>query len=105
MAGAPCHLRRKLMNITRREFTGLFTGLMGAGVASQCWPAWARAEERKVGYCIVGLGRIASHFMPAIRASRQARITGLVSGHREKAERIAAQYGVPKTAIYDYQNY
>jgi len=105
MAGADCHFRRKLMNITRREFTGLFTGLMGVGVASQCWPAWARAEERKVGYCIVGLGRIASHFMPAIRASRQARITGLVSGHREKAERIAAQYGVPKTAIYDYQNY
>jgi predicted dehydrogenase len=90
------------MNITRREFTWL----IGAGIASQGIPAaWARAEERKVGYCIVGLGRIASHFMPAIVASRNAKITGVVSGHREKAERIAAQYGVPKNAIYDYQHY
>src|SRR5260370_12744284 len=90
------------MKITRREFTWL----MSTGIASQCLPAGlARPEERKVGYCIVGLGRIASHFMPAIVASRNAKITGVVSGHREKAERIAAQYGVPKNAIYDYHNY
>jgi len=89
------------MNITRRQFSGL----IGAGLASLSWPALALPEERRVGYCIVGLGRIASHFLPAIVASNQARITGLVSGHRDKAERIAAQYGVPKTAIYDYQNY
>jgi predicted dehydrogenase len=89
------------MNITRREFTWL----IGAGVASQSLPALARPEERRIGYCIVGLGRIASHFMPGILASSKARIAGVVSGHRDKAERIAAQYGVPKSAIYNYQNY
>src|SRR5882672_4199752 len=89
------------MNITRREFTWL----VGAGIASQSLPGFARPEERRVGYCIVGLGRIASHFMPAIVASHKAKITGLVSGHRDKAERIASQYGVPNTAIYNYQNY
>jgi predicted dehydrogenase len=89
------------MNITRREFTWL----VGAGIASQSLPALAAAEERRVGYCIVGLGRIASHFMPAIVASKRAKIVAVVSGHREKAERTASQYGVPKTAIYNYQNY
>jgi predicted dehydrogenase len=90
------------MNITRREFTWL----IGAGIASQALPvALAQAPDRKIGYCIVGLGRIASHFMPGILASGKARITGVVSGHRDKAERIATQYGVPKSAIYNYQNY
>jgi predicted dehydrogenase len=89
------------MDITRREFTWL----IGTGIASQSLPAFARPKERRVGYCIVGLGRIASHFMPAIVASHKAKITGLVSGHRDKAERMASQYGVPKTAIYNYQNY
>jgi len=89
------------MNVTRREFTWL----VGAGIASQSLPGFARPEERRVGYCIVGLGRIASHFMLAIVASHKARIAGLVSGHRDKAERIASQYGVPNTAIYNYQNY
>jgi len=89
------------MNSTRREFTWL----IGAGIASESLPAFARPGERRVGYCIVGLGRIASHFMPAIVASHKAKITGLVSGHRDKAERIASQYGVPTTAIYNYQNY
>jgi predicted dehydrogenase len=90
------------MSLTRRDFTWL----IGAGIASQALPiGLAQATDRKIGYCIVGLGRIASHFMPAIVASSKARITGIVSGHRDKAERIAAQYGVPKTAIYDYQNY
>lgn len=90
------------MEITRREFARL----AGLGVASQFVPdGLALPQERRVGYCIVGLGRIASHFMPGIVASSKAKITGLVSGHRDKAERIAAQYGVPKSAIYDYQNY
>jgi len=32
-------------------------------------------------------------------------ITGLVSGHRDKAERIAAEYGVPASSIYNYENF
>jgi len=50
------------------------------------------------------LGTIADHFMRGVLASSNSKITGLVSGHRDKAERIAAQYGVPKSSIYSYED-
>jgi predicted dehydrogenase len=61
---------------------------------------------RKIGYCIVGLGRISmNQFMPGVKISKDSKIVALVSGHRDKAERIADEYDVPRSAIYNYQNY
>ena len=61
---------------------------------------------KKIGYCIVGLGRISmNQFMPGVKISKASKIVALVSGHRDKAERIADEYGVPHNAIYNYQNY
>ena len=77
------------------------------GLAAQMLPggmALAQGGERKVGYCVIGLGRIADHFMRGVKDGTTSKITGLVSGHREKAERIAAQYGVPKSSIYSYED-
>src|SRR5258707_8552706 len=59
---------------------------------------------RKVRYCVIGLGRIADHFMRGVAQGSSSKITGLVSGHRDKAERIAAQYGVPTSSIYSYED-
>src|SRR6202042_813571 len=42
--------------------------------------------------------------MRGVQPSSASQITGLVSGHRDKAERIAAQYGVPKSSIYSYED-
>ncbi|QNI38200.1 Gfo/Idh/MocA family protein [Edaphobacter albus] len=67
-------------------------------------PLIAQSPARKIGYCIIGLGRIADHHMRGIAESSTARVTGLVSGHRDKAERIAAQYGVSTSSIYSYEN-
>ena len=92
------------MSLSRREFSKL--GAMG--LAAQVLPTLgASAQEaggRKVGYCVIGLGLIADHFMRGVQQSEHSKITGLVSGHRDKAERIAAQYGVPKTSIYSYED-
>jgi predicted dehydrogenase len=91
------------MGISRREFSKL--GAMG--MAAQLLPSLglaAQAGERKVGYCVIGLGTIADHFMRGVLTSGNSKITGLVSGHRDKAERIAAQYGVPKSSIYSYED-
>jgi len=86
------------MNFTRRDFGA---ALGGAWMSSLP----ARAQDKKIGYAIIGLGRISmQHFMPGVKNSASCRIAGLVSGHRDKAERMAAQYGVPATSIYDYQN-
>jgi predicted dehydrogenase len=64
------------------------------------------APQRKIGYCIVGLGRISmGEFMPAVAISQTSKLVAFVSGHRDKAERMAAKYGVSTKNIYDYQNY
>src|SRR5271163_2981633 len=88
------------MEWSRREFAK-----MGAlGLASRAMPgALAQAAGRKVGYCVIGLGRIADHFMRGVHDSSTSQITGLVSGHRDKALRIAAQYGVSESSIYSYE--
>jgi predicted dehydrogenase len=96
------------MRLNRREFSRL------AGIASlspfvpSLTPFGAAQEtgERRIRWCIVGLGRISmDHFMPGLKLSQTGRITALVSGHRDKAEKQAAMYGVPDSAIYSYENY
>jgi predicted dehydrogenase len=90
------------MRISRREFSQL--GAMG--LAARMVPSVgfvAQGGERKVGYCVIGLGRIADHFMRGVAQGSSSKITGLVSGHQDKAERIAAQYGVPTSSIYSYE--
>jgi predicted dehydrogenase len=88
------------MNLSRREFAKI--GAMG--LAAQAIPsALGQTAPRKVGYCVIGLGRIADHFMRGVRDSSTSQITGLVSGHRDKALRIAAEYGVPESSIYSYE--
>jgi predicted dehydrogenase len=90
------------MKATRREFSRLAALGMGAGLL----PSSFAVPDRKIGYCIVGLGRISmQHFMPAIKMSNKCRVTALVSGHRDKAERMAAEYNVPSSSIYNYENY
>jgi predicted dehydrogenase len=90
------------MHFTRREFAKL-----GAlSLAARFAPALhAETAARKTGYCVIGLGRIASHFMPGVLSTTNSRITALVSGHRDKAERIAAEYSVPQASIYNYDNF
>jgi predicted dehydrogenase len=89
------------VSLTRREFTRLAM----AGAASQVVsPLWAQGGDRKIGYCIIGLGRISmDHFMVATLTSKHSRVTALVSGHRDKALAQAAKYGVPESSIYTYE--
>ncbi|HEX4810669.1 MAG TPA: Gfo/Idh/MocA family oxidoreductase [Bryobacteraceae bacterium] len=92
------------MTFNRREFGRALAG----GVALGTIPRIGHTQEpgRKVGYCIVGLGRISmQHFMPACKMSQHSQVTALVSGHRDKAEKMAAEYNVPTDSIYSYENY
>lgn len=90
------------MELTRRDF-----GKLGAmGLAARFAPVLgAQTGTRKTGYAIIGLGRIAGHFMRGIQLTTNSRVTALVSGHPDKAARIAAKYGVPSTSIYNYENF
>src|SRR6478752_1116092 len=73
------------MNLSRRDFSKLSAlGLAGSLVP----PIHAQSSGKKTGYAVIGLGRIAGHFMPGTRNTTNSQITALVSGHRDKAERI-----------------
>ena len=90
------------MTLTRRDFAKL-----GAlSLAARFVPVLnAQAPAKKIGYAVIGLGRIADHFMRGVLDTTNSQITGLVSGHRDKADRIAAQYGVASNCIYSYDNF
>lgn len=90
------------MSWTRREFAQL-----GAlGLAARFAPRISvQPARRQTGYAIIGLGRIAAIFVAGVQNSPNSKITALVSGHRDKALRIAHRYGVPESSIYSYENF
>lgn len=62
--------------------------------------------RRKVGWAIVGLGKLAlEEIMPAFREAKFSEPVALVSGHPEKARKVAEVYGIDSKNIYNYQNY
>jgi predicted dehydrogenase len=63
-------------------------------------------EPRKIGFAIVGLGKYATEqMMPAFKESKHCKITALVSGTPDKAQRLAREYGVDAKSIYSYQSF
>lgn len=94
------------MKLTRRDFSRL--GAMTALSTAMPLSAQMRDEPegRKLRWCIVALGRVSmGQFMPGLLLSKTGRITALVSGHREKAQKQAAIYGVRPSSIYGYEDF
>jgi GFO/IDH/MocA oxidoreductase family protein len=62
--------------------------------------------DSRIGYAIVGLGRLSlNQILPAFGRSKRSKPVALVSGDRDKAKKIAAQYGIRESSIYDYKTY
>lgn len=99
-------------DITRRRFlekTG--TGLAVTSALSALGPrAFAQQVPeppgKKLGWAIVGLGSLSiNQILPAFAKCEKSKVVALVSGHPEKAQKLAARYGVDPKRIYNYQNY
>jgi len=90
------------MILNRRDFARL--GALGLA-ARFAPPMAAQTSGQKTRYAVIGLGRIAGHFMPGTRSTTNSEVTALVSGHRDKAERLAAEYNIPANSIYNYENF
>ncbi len=61
---------------------------------------------KKMGWAIVGLGELAmEEIMPAFRECKVSQPVALVSGHPDKARKVAEAYGIKQEAIYGYDNY
>ncbi|WP_244486781.1 Gfo/Idh/MocA family oxidoreductase [Aurantimonas sp. Leaf443] len=58
----------------------------------------------RLGWAVAGLGDFAQGYVipKGLGGARRAKLTGLVSGNRDKALKVAARQGVPEGSIYDY---
>ena len=59
---------------------------------------------QRVGFAIMGLGRLAlQNVLPAFASCKHARPVALVSGGPQKMSAVAQQYGIAADACYSYQ--
>ena len=100
-------------DLTRRGFIRKVGGGLVAANVAGVFLKDAAAELRvpdipgkKVGYAIVGLGQLAIwNILPAFAKCEKSKVVALVSGHPDKAHKIAVRYGVDAKNIYNYENY
>src|SRR4030088_2859656 len=99
--------------ITRRGFlVKVGQGLAAANVGGTFTPNTAAQQfvpdppGRKLGWAIVGLGSLAiNEILPAFAKCEKSKVVALVSGHPEKANKLALRYGISQKNTYNYQNY
>ena len=61
---------------------------------------------KKLGWAIVGLGNLSiNEILPAFAKCEKSKVVALVSGHPDKANKLAVRYGVNPKNLYNYQNY
>jgi predicted dehydrogenase len=61
---------------------------------------------KKLGWAVVGLGSLAiNQILPAFAKCEKSKVVALVSGHPDKANKLALRYGVNPKSIYNYENY
>ncbi|TXN21788.1 Gfo/Idh/MocA family oxidoreductase [Methylobacterium sp. WL9] len=83
-----------------------FPNWRGEGDTPPPPPPAPMPPDKRVGFAIVGLGRLTlEEILPAFAAAKSARAVALVSGSPEKARLVAAQYGIGAEAIYSYEEW
>ena len=99
--------------ITRRGFlVKVGQGLAAANVAgtfihtTTAQQLVPDAPGKKLGWAIVGLGSLSiNEILPGFAKCEKSKVVALVSGHPDKANKLALRYGVNQEYIYNYQNY
>ena len=99
--------------ITRRGFlVKVGQGLAAANVAGTFTYNTAAQQfvpdppGKKLGWAIVGLGSLSiNEILPGFAKCEKSKVVALVSGHPDKANKLALRYGVSQECIYNYQNY
>jgi hypothetical protein len=78
-----------------------FAQLSAFTLAAAQLPTRAQSVTRRIGIAPVGLGAISGIFMQCVQQTKNAAITGLVTGHpAEKGAKFGAEYKVPANSIY-----
>jgi Oxidoreductase family, NAD-binding Rossmann fold/Oxidoreductase family, C-terminal alpha/beta domain len=64
------------------------------------------APKKQAGWAIVGLGKLAlEEVLPAFAHAKRSKPVALVSGHPDKAKKVAEAFSIDAKNIYDYKNY
>jgi predicted dehydrogenase len=99
--------------VTRRGFISKAgRGLLAANFAeallksSEAELVVPEPPSKKLGWAIVGLGSLSiNQILPAFAKCEKSKVVAFVSGHPDKAHKLALRYGVSARNIYNYQNY
>src|SRR6266496_5058990 len=91
--------------MNRRDF--LKTSAVAAGLALAAQGKGQEiVAEKKLGFAIVGLGRFgAGQLLRSLPECKNCKPVALVSGHPDKAKKLAQQYGINEKSIYNYENF
>ncbi|HEV8286504.1 MAG TPA: Gfo/Idh/MocA family oxidoreductase, partial [Chitinophagaceae bacterium] len=91
-------MRKNILD--RRQFIEQLSLTMGGLLLS---PSFQFSEPRKLGIALVGLGRYStSQLGPALKQTQYCKLTGVVTGSKEKGEQWAKDYDFPSKNIYSY---
>jgi predicted dehydrogenase len=101
--------------ISRRGFLGTVgKGLAVASAAGSLLKSAAaqgplvvpNPPGKKLGWAIVGLGSLSIYeILPAFAKCDKSKPVAFISGHPDKANKLAERYGINPKNIYNYQNY
>src|SRR5437870_6801313 len=102
-----------IREVTRRSFiTRVGQGVLAANIGGGLLkPASAQLRVpdppgQKLVWAIVGLGSLSiNQILPAFAKCEQSKVVAFVSGHADKANKLAQRYGVESKNIYNYDNY
>ncbi|THU41146.1 Gfo/Idh/MocA family oxidoreductase [Niastella caeni] len=95
----------KKSNISRRSFIEQLS--LGTASIFMAGPLGLYGNEprpdRILGVALVGLGRYSTRQLgPALKETKWCKLTGVVTGSKEKGEQWAKDYGFPAQHIYSY---
>ncbi len=89
--------------LSRRRFLGQL-GVASALALPSHWLQAAEPPGKKLGIALVGLGGYATRELaPALKQTKYCQLAGVVTGHRDKGEQWAREYGFPEKSIYSYE--
>ena len=79
--------------------------LHAPGEGSEALPN-RQPPAKRLGVAVVGIGHLTlEQIVPAFGSAKNVRLAALVSGHRDTAQAVAAQNGVPAAKVYDYAGF
>ncbi|MEM7383635.1 MAG: Gfo/Idh/MocA family oxidoreductase [Verrucomicrobiota bacterium] len=95
----------------RRQFLRTSAGAVAAGTFATPHllgqdDAGSNEEGKKLGVALVGLGVLSTGQLgPAFKETKHCKLTGLVTGSRDKAKKWSEQYGIDEKNVYNYENF